>query len=89
MKTLQNGQLANGSSFAPGTAFGLLLAGAGCLWFVTQWDTPETGSAVLFTIGILGWGAIPAVAAHAAFAFPSGHLRTRVDRLRSPPDTSS
>jgi signal transduction histidine kinase len=64
-----------------GTAFGLLLAAAGCLWFATQWDTPEVGSAALFTVGLVSWGAFPAVAAHAAFAYPSGHLPARIDRV--------
>lgn len=42
-----------------GTNFGLLLAGAGCLWFVIQWDTTDVGSAVLFTLGLAGSGAFP------------------------------
>ena len=63
-----------------GTTFGLLLAVAGCLWFVTQWNTPAVGSAVLFTVGLVGWGAFPAVAAHAAIAYPSGHLSSTRDR---------
>ena len=53
---------------------------AGCLWFVTQWNTPAVGSAVLFTVGLVGWGAFPAVAAHAAIAYPSGHLTSTRDR---------
>jgi signal transduction histidine kinase len=64
-----------------GAAFGWLLATAGCLWFATQWDIPEVGSAVLFTIGVVGWGAFPAVAANAAFTFPSGHLTNPQDRI--------
>ena len=63
-----------------GTPFGPLLALAGCLWFVTQWNTPAVGSAVLFTVGLVGWGAFPAVAAHAAIAYPSGHLSSTRDR---------
>jgi signal transduction histidine kinase len=63
-----------------GTTFGLLLASAGCLWFITQWNTPAVGSALLFTVGLVGWGAFPAVAAHAAIAYPSGHLTSRRDR---------
>jgi hypothetical protein len=64
-----------------GTAFGLLLAGAGCLWFVAQWNTPNVGSAVLFTIGLVGWGAFPVVAAHAALGYPSGRVIGRADRI--------
>ena len=58
----------------PEATFGLLLAAAGCLWFLTQWDTPDIGSAVLFTVAIVGWGAFPAVVAHAALAYPSGQM---------------
>ncbi len=63
-----------------GTAFGLLLEAAGCLWFVTQWNAPGVGSALMFSVGLVGWGGFPAVAAHAAIAYPSGRLGRRVDR---------
>ena len=64
-----------------GTVFGLLLAGAGCLWFLAQWNTPDVGSAVLFTVGLVGWGAFPVVAAHAALGYPSGRVIGRADRI--------
>ena len=64
-----------------GTPFGLLIASAGCLWFVTQWNTADVNSAMLFTIGLVGWAAFPAVVAHAALAYPSGRLNTHHDRV--------
>ena len=64
-----------------GTPFGLLLAAAGCLLFVGQWNTADVESPLLFTIGLVGWAAFPAAAAHAALAYPSGHLIARRDRI--------
>jgi len=57
-----------------GTAFGLLLALAGSLWFVSQWNTATIGNAALFSVAIVCWGALPAVSTHAALAYPSGRL---------------
>lgn len=64
-----------------GTTFGVLLALAGCLWFVTQWNTAAVGNAALFTAALVGWGAFPVVAAHAALVYPGGHLTTRRGRI--------
>jgi hypothetical protein len=46
-----------------------------------QWNSPDVGSAVLFTIGLVGWGAFPVVAAHAALGYPSGRVIGRADRI--------
>lgn len=64
-----------------GTAFGLLLALAGCLWFVAQWNIAAVGNAALFTVALVGWSALPVVGAHAALAYPGGRLRTRRSRI--------
>lgn len=65
----------------PGSSFGLLLEAAGCLWFISEWNTPSAGSAVIFTIGLICWATFPIVTAHAAFTFPAGRFVSRVERI--------
>lgn len=64
----------------PDSAFGLLLAGTGCVWFLAEWNSPGAGSALAFTAGLAGGTLWPAAAAHAALAFPAGRVAGRVDR---------
>ena len=44
-------------------------------------NNPGVGSALLFTVGLLGYAACPAIVAHAALAYPDGRL-TRPARAR-------
>jgi signal transduction histidine kinase len=60
----------------PSSRCGLLLAAAGFAWFVPEWNTPEVGSALAFTIGLSLGAACPALVAHAVLAYPSGRLRS-------------
>ena len=59
----------------------LLLYGAGCAWFLAEWDNPATGSAVVFTVGVALYATCPAVVVHLALGYPAGRLRSRPARL--------
>ncbi len=65
----------------PSSRFGLLLAGTGIAWFVAEWNNPGNPSALLFTAGLCFWAACPALAGHAALAFPTGRLASSVERV--------
>ena len=58
----------------PASRFGPLLAAAGGAWFVAELNNPGAGSSLLFTLGLLGYAACPAVVAHAALAYPGGRV---------------
>jgi signal transduction histidine kinase len=59
---------------------GLLLAGAGFAWFLLEWDSPQIGSALAFTIGLCLYAACPPLVAHAALAYPGGRVTSVVER---------
>jgi signal transduction histidine kinase len=59
---------------------GLLLAGAGIGWFFVEWNNPGLGSSVAFTFGLIGSALAPPLVAHAALAYPTGRLDSRLDR---------
>jgi signal transduction histidine kinase len=59
----------------------LLLYGAGCAWFVAEWDNPATSSALVFTAGLALYAVCPAVVVHVALAYPSGRLEWWPARL--------
>jgi signal transduction histidine kinase len=63
----------------PHNRFGPLLTGAGFAWFLPEWTDPGVGSALAFTFGLVGFVACAPLAAHAALAYPTGRLRSRVD----------
>ena len=45
-----------------------LLVAAGCAWFIAELDSPAAEPAALFTVGLVGAAAAPAVIAHAGLA---------------------
>ena len=61
--------------------FGALLAAAGLGWFLAEWNNPEIGSSLAFSIGLAFYAIAPAVLAHAALTYPDGRLSSTVDRL--------
>ncbi len=63
----------------PASRFGLLLTAAGFAWFVPEWNNPEVGSALAFTIGLALSAACPPFVAHAALAYPGGRLASRAE----------
>ncbi len=63
----------------PGNPVGVLLVAAGFAWFVTEWNNPAAGSALVFTIGLLGYAVCPPLVAHAVLCYPGGRLGSRVD----------
>ena len=60
---------------APGRRFGVLLAAAGCGWFVVEWNNPGVGSPLVFTIGLVLYAAAPPLVAHALLVYPAASLR--------------
>jgi signal transduction histidine kinase len=72
--------LAHAARRPRGRAGGLLVA-AGFAWFAAEASSPETGSAVFFTAGLLLAPSAPALVAHAALTHPTGRLRTRAERV--------
>jgi signal transduction histidine kinase len=64
----------------PASRFGPLLAAAGGGWFVAELNNPGAGSSLLFTAGLLGYAACPAIVAHAALAYPEGRVPGRLAR---------
>lgn len=65
----------------PGNRFGILLTAAGFAWFVPEWSNPTVGSALVFTVGLVGFAACPPLVAHAALTYPTGRLRSRLDAV--------
>jgi signal transduction histidine kinase len=58
---------------------GAVLALASILWFVAEWDSPATGSSLVFTTGLLVGDALPVVVASVVLADPVSS-RGRADR---------
>ena len=58
---------------------GLLLAGAGVGWFFTDWNNPGLGSPAAFTFGLIVSALAAPLVAHAALAYPTGRLDSRLD----------
>jgi len=65
----------------PGNREGPLLVFAGLGWFAAELSNPATGSAVIFTAGLVLATACPPLVAHAALAYPSGRLTWPADRV--------
>ena len=65
----------------PANALGLLLAAAGCAWFLAEWDNPGIGSAVVFTVGLVLYATCAPIVAWAMLAYPSGRLASWEARL--------
>ena len=64
----------------PGNRFGPLLAAAGFVWFLPEWNNPGIGSSFAFTVGLCLYAACPALAGHAVLAYPSGRLGSYPER---------
>ena len=60
---------------------GPLLVAASITWFVAEWDNPSVGSSLVFTIGLVLFGACPPVVGWAMLAYPGGRLRVRAERV--------
>ena len=64
-----------------GLLLGLLLSLTGAAWFIVEWDNPAVGSPLAFTAGLLLYAACPALVLHVVLAYPTGRLRSNLDRL--------
>jgi signal transduction histidine kinase len=53
---------------------------AGFAWFLPEWTNQGVGSAVGFTAGLAGVAACAPVVGHAALAFPTGRLKSYLER---------
>jgi signal transduction histidine kinase len=62
-----------------GNRFGPLLAAAGLAWFLPELNNPGLGSALGFTIGLVGFVACAPLVGHAALAYPTGVLRSPLE----------
>jgi signal transduction histidine kinase len=59
--------------------FGRLLTAAGVAWFLPEWGAnPQAGTALGFTVGLVGFVACVPLVGHAALAYPTGRLRSRL-----------
>jgi signal transduction histidine kinase len=63
----------------PASRAGLLLAGAGIGWFFAEWNNPGLGSSAAFTFGLIVSALAAPLVAHAALAYPTGRLDSRLD----------
>ena len=57
-----------------------LLVAAGGAWFAGRAQQPGRRLGALFTVGLLGYAACPALVAHAALAYPGGRVAGRLER---------
>ena len=64
----------------PRNRFGLLLTAGGFAWFLPEWSNPGVGSALVFTVGQIGFLACAPLIGHAALAYPSGRLASLAER---------
>ena len=64
-----------------GLVLGLLLSLTGAAWFIVEWDNPAISSSIAFTAGLLLYAACPALVLHVVLAYPTGRLRSGLDRL--------
>jgi signal transduction histidine kinase len=55
----------------PPGRFGVLLATAGCGWFVLEWNNPGVGSPPVFTVGLVCYAAAPPFLTHALLVYPA------------------
>ena len=60
---------------------GPLLVGGGLAWFLLEWTSPRSNSALAFTIGLCLYVACPALVGHAVLAYPGGRLRSMRERI--------
>lgn len=60
---------------------GPLLVAAGFAWFLPEWPNPGIGSALGFTVGLIGAAACAPLVGHAALAYPTGRLKSAIERV--------
>ena len=63
-----------------GGRLGALLAAAGFAWLLLEWNNPEVGPALAFTLGTVLYAACPAIVGHSVLAFPDGRLGSWIPR---------
>jgi signal transduction histidine kinase len=63
-----------------GNHCGPLIVAAGFAWFLPEWTSAGVGSAVVFTVGLLGVAACGPLIGHAALAYPRGRLSSPLER---------
>lgn len=63
----------------PHSTAGPVLVGAGAAWFLVEWNNPGVESPLVYTLGLVLFGACPALVAHAVLAYPGGRPATRAD----------
>lgn len=59
---------------------GALLATAGLAWFLLEWNNPEIGSSLAFTLGLCLYSACPPLVGHTVLVYPGGRLGVWVER---------
>ena len=59
--------------------FGILLTAAGFAWFLPEWSNPGVGTALGFTLGLVGLTVCTPLVTHAALTYPTGRLRSPLD----------
>ena len=64
----------------PESGFGALLATAGFGWFLLEWNNPQIGSSLAFTIGLCLYAACPPLIGHAVLGYPAGRLTSLIAR---------
>jgi signal transduction histidine kinase len=60
--------------------FGLLIAAAGIVWFLPEWNNPDGAAALPFTVGTALVAACAPLVAHATLAYTAGRHRSFADR---------
>jgi signal transduction histidine kinase len=63
-----------------GSRCGPLFVAAGLAWFLPEWTNQGAGSAVGFTVGLVGVAACAPFVGHAALAYPTGRLKSYLER---------
>jgi signal transduction histidine kinase len=63
-----------------GNRCGPLFVAAGLAWFLPEWTSPGAGSAVGFTVGLVGVAACAPFVGYAALAYPTGRLKSYLER---------
>lgn len=64
-----------------GNRCGPLLVVAGLAWFLPEWTIQGIGTAFGYTLGLIGVAAAAPFVGHAALVYPTGRLRSSIDRL--------
>jgi len=62
----------------PANRTGLLFTGAGIGWFFAEWNNPGLASPAAFTFGLIVAALAPPLVGHAALAYPTGRLDSRL-----------